>query len=356
MAVKAHDRSKMGNYYEQFIPEPVWPSIPKGKTYHWKMVSVFPSHFPILGENIDRFARVVKEKSKGRLIISVYGGGELIPPLKVFDAVSQGIAEAGGSISSYWAGKTPAAHFFATVPFGMNTQGMLQWLHHHGGLKLWEEVYDKFNIIPRPAGTMDYQMGGWFNKEINSASDLQGIKMRITGLGGKIFAKAGGKIILIPGGEIFSSLDRGVIDAAEWAGPYHDQQMGFYKTAKYYYSPGWHEPGTNLEFIFNRNAYRELPDELQQLIDQASLDCELWVIKKFVKKNHQAFKELLKHGVQVKRFPDSVLHKLEQLSKKILLNAASKDILFKRVYKHYLEVQNILGNSAVSHDNAYYSK
>ncbi|NPA24306.1 MAG: ABC transporter substrate-binding protein, partial [Deltaproteobacteria bacterium] len=199
------------------------------KVYHWKMVTTWPPHFPVLGESADMIAKWVEEMSEGRLKITVYGGGELVPPLGVFDAVSSGTVEMGHGAAYYWAGKHPATQFFAAVPFGLNAQGMNAWIVSGGGQQLWDELYAKFNLKAWPAGNTGVQMGGWFNKEINSINDLKGLKMRIPGLGGKVLAKAGGNAVLVAGGEIYTNLDRGVIDATEWVGPYHDYKMGFYK-------------------------------------------------------------------------------------------------------------------------------
>ncbi|MFQ5587105.1 MAG: TRAP transporter substrate-binding protein, partial [Thermodesulfobacteriota bacterium] len=246
------------------------PAVHARKSFNWKMVTTWPPHFPVMGEGAETFARWIEEMSEGRLRIQVYGGGELVPPLQAFDAVSQGIVEMGHGASYYWAGKAPATQFFAAVPFGMNAQQMNAWLYSGGGLALWEELYAPFNLVPFPAGNTGVQMGGWFNKEIKSIQDIRGLKMRIPGLGGKVIAKAGGSAILSEGGEIYTNLDRGVIDATEWVGPYHDYLMGFHKVARYYYYPGWHEPGTVLEVIINRGAFARLPKELQQVVRSAA--------------------------------------------------------------------------------------
>ena len=221
----------------------------------WKMTTTWPPHFPVLGEGADMLAKLIGDMSGGRLTVQVYGGGELVPPLQAFDAVSQGTVEMGHGAAYYWAGKMPAAQFFAAVPFGMNAQGMNAWIYTGGGQALWDELYAPFNLKPMPAGNTGVQMGGWFNREIKSIDDFKGLKMRIPGLGGKVLAKAGGTAILSPGGEIYTNLERGVIDATEWVGPYNDYKMGFYKVAKYYYYPGWHEPGTVLETFVNKKAF-----------------------------------------------------------------------------------------------------
>ena len=280
------------------------PAVLGQKKYRWKMVTTWPPKLPVLQTGCERLAKLVGELSGGRLTIDVYAAGELVPPMGIFDAVSNGTVQVGSGASYYWAGKTPAAQWFAAVPFGMNAQGMSAWFHGGDGLKLWEETYAPFNLIPRPGGSTGVQMGGWFNKKINTIDDFKGLKMRIPGLGGKVLAKAGATVVLTAGGEIFTNLERGVIDATEWVGPLHDNRMGFYQAAKYYYYPGWHEPGTYLEYFFNKKAYQELPKDLQAILDAACMDNEIWCLAQFDARNGAALVELIKkHKVQLLPFP-----------------------------------------------------
>ncbi len=225
---------------EAKAPEAKAPAVQAKKTHEWKMVTTWPPNLPVLQTGAERFAKRVEEATGGQLKIQVFAGGELVPPLGVFDAVSEGTVECGSGAAYYWAGKVPAAQWFAAVPFGFNAQGINAWFYSGGGLQLWEEVYAPFNVIPRPQGNTGVQMGGWFRKDMNTIDDYKGLKMRIPGLGGKVISKAGGTVVLLPGGEIFTSLERGVIDATEWVGPMHDLRMGFYKAAKNYYYHGWH--------------------------------------------------------------------------------------------------------------------
>ena len=203
------------------------------KKYKWKMVTTWPPNFPVLGEACNHFAQWVEEMTDGQISINVYGGGELIPALECFEAVSSGAVEIGSGASYYWAGRSPATQFFTTVPFGMNAQQMNSWLYCGGGQELWKELYAGYNLVPFPAGNTGVQMAGWFNKEINTIEDFKGLKMRIPGLGGKVLERAGGSAVLSAGSEIYTNLERGVIDATEWIGPYHDYNMGFHKIAKY---------------------------------------------------------------------------------------------------------------------------
>ncbi len=311
-----------------------------GKTYHWKMVTTWPPHFPVLGESADYIAKWVEEMSGGRMKISVYGGGELVPPLGTFDAVSSGTVEMGHGAAYYWAGKHPATQFFAAVPFGLNAQGVNAWIISGGGQELWDELYAKFNLKPFLAGNTGVQMGGWFNKEINSIKDLKGLKMRIPGLGGKVLAKAGGNAILVAGGEIYTNLDRGVIDATEWVGPYHDYKMGFYKAAKYYYSPGWHEPGTAIECFVNKKKFDQLPPDLQAIIHAACSRANIWSLSTFEALNEIYLQKLVKeHNVQLRFFPDDVLAQLKAYTKEVLTEMAASDPFTKKVYDAYSKFQ-----------------
>lgn len=306
------------------------------KTYDWKMVTTWPPNFPIFQEGVVRFAEDVKTMSGGRLNIKVYAGGELVPPLQTFEAVSQGTVELGHGAAYYWAGKIPAAQFFTAVPFGLNAQGINSWMYAAGGLKLWQDVYAPHNLVPFPMGNTGVQMGGWFNKKIESVADLKGLKMRIPGLGGKVFAKAGGTPVLLPGGEIYTALERNTINATEWVGPYHDERLGLYRAAKYYYYPGWHEPGTELELLVNKKAWESLPADLQKIIESAAASNGVWMMSEFEAKNLAALRKLRDEDhVQVLPFPDDVIKELHKLTNETLDEEAAKDPQFKQVYEAF---------------------
>ncbi|NOZ10496.1 MAG: ABC transporter substrate-binding protein [Gammaproteobacteria bacterium] len=306
------------------------------KIFNWRMVTTWPPNFPIFQEGVERFAEEVKIMSGGRLNIKVYAGGQLVPPLQAFDAVSQGTVEMGHGAAYYWAGKIPAAQFFTAVPFGMNAQGMNAWFYGGGGLELWREIYKPYNLVPFPMGNTGVQMGGWFNKKIQSIKDLQGLKMRIPGLGGKVLAKAGGTPVLLAGGEIYTALERGTIDATEWVGPFHDLRLGLYRAAKFYYYPGWHEPGTALELIINDKAWQSLPDDLKLIVKTAARSASLSMFSEFEAKNLTALDTLKnQYNVEVYRFPQEVLDALRKLATEALDEEASKNADFKKVYEAY---------------------
>jgi TRAP-type mannitol/chloroaromatic compound transport system substrate-binding protein len=309
-------------------------------TYEWKMVTTWPKNFPGLGSAANNFAKYMHEMTDGRFKIKVYGAGELVPALGVFDAVSSGSVEAGHGAAYYWKGKMPASQFFTSVPFGMNAQEMNGWLYYGGGMELWRDLYRPFNLIPFAGGNTGVQMAGWFNKEINTLADLKGLKMRIPGLGGEVLNRAGGSSINIPGGELYTALQTGVIDATEWVGPYNDLAFGFYQVAKYYYYPGWHEPGPTLEIIINQQAYDALPKDIQAMVKAAARTANQDMLDEYTGRNNAALKELKeKHGVQVKRLPDEVLAKLKSISEEIYAEEAEKDDDFRKVYTSYKEFQ-----------------
>jgi TRAP-type mannitol/chloroaromatic compound transport system substrate-binding protein len=331
------------------------PAVIAQKKYRWKMVTTWPPKLPVLQEGCERLAKRVKELSDGRLQIQVFAGGELVPPLQSFQAVSDGTVEVGSGASYYWAGVEPATQWFAAVPFGLNAQGMGAWFHGGDGLNLWEETYAPYNLIPRPGGSTGVQMGGWFNKKINTIDDYKGLKMRIPGLGGKVVAKAGGTVVLLAGGEIFTSLERGVIDATEWVGPYHDLRLGFYQAAKYYYYPGWHEPGTYLEYFFNKKAYESLPKDLQHILDAACMESEAWVLPQFDANNGASLQTLInKHKVQVFKFPDAVLSTLRKMAEEVREEEAAKSPIAKKVNESFKKFQKVVGTWGSASEKAYY--
>ena len=308
------------------------------QTYKWKMVTSWPKNFPGLGTAPERFSKMVDEMSAGRLKVKVYGAGELVPALQVFDAVSQGTTEMGHSGAYYWKGKTPAAQFFTSVPFGLTAQEMNGWIYHGGGLELWQELYAPFNLIPLAAGNTGVQMAGWFNKEINSVDDLKGLKMRIPGLGGEVLKRAGGTPVTLPGGELFTSLQTGAIDATEWVGPYNDLAFGLYKAAKHYYYPGWHEPGSMMELTVNKPAFEALPKDLQAIVTVAARAINADMLAEYTARNNAALTELVEtHGVDVRELPADVLTKLRELSDQVVAEVAAQDPAAQKVYDSYIK-------------------
>lgn len=304
--------------------------------FHWRMVTTWPKNFPGIGIAPENFAKLVYAMSNGRLKVTVHGANEIVPAMGVFDAVSAGSVEMGHGAAYYWKGKIPAAPLFATVPFGLNAQEHNGWLHYGGGLELYREVYEPFNLIPFAGGNTGVQMGGWFNREIHSVADLKGLKMRIPGYAGEVLTRAGGTAVNIPGGELYTALQTGVIDATEWVGPYNDLAFGFHQIAKYYYSPGWHEPGPSLEIIINLDAYNRLPEDLKAIVASAARTVNQDMLDEYTVRNLSALQELVEnHQVQLREFPDEVLDTFKKISFELYEETAASDPLFAKVYKSY---------------------
>jgi TRAP-type mannitol/chloroaromatic compound transport system substrate-binding protein len=311
------------------------------KVFKWRMVTTWPKNLPGLGTAPERMADNIRVMSNGRLDIKVYGAGEVVPALEVFEAVSQGTVQMGHGAAYYWKGKVPIAQFFTAVPFGLTAQEMNGWLLHGGGLELWRELYDRYNLYPIPSGNTGVQMAGWFNKEINSLDDLRGLKMRIPGLGGEVFERAGGTAVNLPGGEIFTSIKTGVIDATEWVGPYNDLAFGLHQVAKYYYYPGWQEAGPTLEMLVNRQAWDELPDDLKAIVEQASLAGNADMLAEYTARNNAALQELTDtHGVELRRLPDDVLAEIQKISEEIITELVDDDALSQRIYVSWSEYRD----------------
>jgi TRAP-type mannitol/chloroaromatic compound transport system substrate-binding protein len=325
------------------------------KTFDWKMVTAWPKNFPALGTGANFLAETISSMSGGRIKITVFGGGELVPPLEVFDAVSSGTAQMGHAGSYYWKGKVPEAQFFGAVPFGMNAQEMNAWLYHGGGLDLWTELYKPFNLVPFPVGQTGVQMGGWFNKEINTKEDLKGLVMRIPGLGGEVLKRAGGSPKLLPGSELFTSLQTGNIDATEWVGPYNDLAFGLYQAAKYYYYPGWHEPTACLEGIVNKQAYDELPSDLQSIVRIACMAANQNMLSDFTAKNRKALDTLInQHDVQLRQYPEEVLEEFKIHAQAVFDELGHNSDMGKKIYHSYKDFAQQTESWLDISENAYF--
>jgi len=307
---------------------------------HWKMVTTWPTNFPGLGSGAAQLAALITRASGGRIVVKVYAGGELVPPFEVFDAVSRGTAELGHSGAYYWKGKAEAAPFFCAIPFGMNAQEQNGWLYSGGGLDLWRELYEQFNLVPFPAGNTGVQTAGWFNREINQVEDFAGLKMRIPGLGGDVIARLGGTPVNLPGAELFTALQNGTLDATEWVGPYNDLAFGLHRVAKYCYYPGWHEPGPTLECMVNKTAFDALPDDLKSIIETCCRATNDAMLAEYTARNQQALEQLInEHKVDFRPLPRAVLDALREASRAVLEEIAARDPFAKRVYESYRAFQ-----------------
>ena len=312
----------------------------------WRLSTTWPPALDVLQGSAQRLAKVVEEMSGGRFRIEVFPSGQIVPPFECFDATSKGTVEAFMGVSSYWAAKEPAFEWFMTVPFGMNPEGMAAWYYQGDGLKLWEEAYGAFNLVPRPGPAFAPQMGGWFRKKITTTGDYKGLKIRIAGLGGKVIARAGGTAVLTPAAEIYAALERGLIDAAEWVGPHDDMKLGLHKTARYYYYPGWHEPGTTNEFGFNKKAYEALPIDLRRTLDHAAAAVNVYGLTDYHTKNAIAFERLrteFKGKVEIVQFPAPALRELKKLSAEVVQEESEKTPMARKVHASFTKFQALVG-------------
>lgn len=303
----------------------------------WKLVTTWPKNLPGLGSAPENFARYVREMSKGRLDIRVYGAGEIVPAFEVFDAVSQGVAQMGHGAAYYWKGKIPASVFFTAVPFGMTAQEMNGWLHYGGGIELWRKLYAPFGVVPFAGGSTGVQMAGWFNRELQTRSDLAGLKMRIPGLAGEVFDAAGGTAVRIAGGEIYTSMQTGVIDAVEWVGPYNDRILGLNDVAEYYYFPGWHEPGAMLEFTVNAEALAALPDDLAAIVTYAARAANQDMLDEFTARNNEALQVLLESGAKLRPLPDDILALLYDKAQDAMASLVASDPMSAEINASYAQ-------------------
>jgi TRAP-type mannitol/chloroaromatic compound transport system substrate-binding protein len=314
------------------------PAIAQGKQ-SWRMVTTWPKNFPGQGTSAERFAKNVTEATDGRLSIQVLGAGELVPAFESFDAVQRGAAEMMHATPYYWQGKSKAVVFYSTVPFGMTTPELAAWIHFGGGQELWDELYDGFGLKGFHGGSTGVQMGGWFNKEINSLADIEGLKMRIPGLGGEMMRKLGATVVNLPGGEIFPSLQGGAIDATEWVGPFNDLTLGLYKAAKYYYWPGVHEPGTEIEITVSKEAWDQLPADIQRIVQTFAAAEQTLVYAEFNARNGDALDALInEHGVELRQFPDDVLQGFGRASGEVIQELRDDgDELTRKIADSFLE-------------------
>ncbi|MCP5362176.1 MAG: TRAP transporter substrate-binding protein [Hyphomicrobiales bacterium] len=311
------------------------PAISQGLR-QWKMVMTWQKTLPGLGTGAVRLAKRITALSEGKLEVLPYGGGELVPPLEIFDAVSQGTAEMGHSSPYYWLNKHTASAFFCAVPGGLTAQEQNAWVYFAGGQQLWDKLYAPFGLRAFPAGNTGAQMGGWFNREIKTVDDLKGLKMRIPGLAGEVLNLLGGSSQTISPQELFTSMQSGVIDALEWVGPWNDLALGFHKVSKYYYGPGFHEAGPMLELMVNKAAFEQLSPELQRIIKVACAAENDLMAAEYYANNVRAMQVLRNdHSTDVRSFPPEVLKSFFKVSEEVVANVGSKDALAKEIYESY---------------------
>ena len=303
----------------------------------WSMVMPWPKGTPGVGVNAERFAERVNVMSDGRITIRIFGAGELVPPFESFDAVQAGTADILHGTPYFWVGKSKAFNYFTTLPFGLNAVELPAWLTYGGGQALWDEVYSFFGLKPFYAGSSGVQAGGWFKNEINSIEDLQGLKIRIAGLGGEVMRRIGAVVVLLPPGEILPSMQSGAIDAAEWIGPWNDVAFGLQKVAKYYYAPAFHEPGPGLEITVNKAKFDALPGDLQAIVAAAAAATAQETTTDFTYHNIQAFEPLLNdYEVELRSFSDDIIARLGAVTREVAEEIGQTDTLTRKVHTSYI--------------------
>ncbi len=310
------------------------PAVAQGKV-EWNLPSSFPARAPGIGTNVTTFAERVSAMSDGQLTLKVFSGGELVPPFGVEDAVGQGTAPIGHSTPYYNAGKNSAYHFFSAIPFGMTAIETIGWLRYGGGQELWDDIYAKQNLKPFASGNSGIQAAGWFRNPIETVEDLSGLNMRIAGLGGEAMRKLGVNAVLLPPQEIFPSFQSGAIDATEWVGPLLDQAFGLQKVANYCYLPAFHEPSAILEIVVNKDAYDELPANLQAVIMNAAEASYAETSSQFDYFNAVAFKNLSEEGVIFGAFSDDIIAALRKSSAEVMAENAAANPDFATVMESY---------------------
>ncbi len=310
------------------------------KTIRWRMALSWPSNLTPLSSPPIQLAKLMKVMSNGKFIIKVEGSEKTKAPLGVLDMVKSGAYQMGHSGSYYWIGKDPNTVWFTTIPWGMTASEEHAWFYYGNGMKFMKQVYDKFGVYSFPGGNTGVQMGGWFKKEIKSVNDLKGLKMRIPGFAGKVMAKLGVDVVNIPGGELYTSLDRGTIDALEWVGPGMDIKMGFYKIAPYYYT-GWHEPGSEMQFLINKKAFNRLSKKYQTMLVTAMKAVSADMFTENFAESVTAWQKMKKEHpeIKVETFPIPVLKAMKKATNEVFNEYASKNALFKKILKDYTAYQ-----------------
>ena len=329
------------------------PALSQG-AMKWRMQTTWPKNFPGLGTGANKLAEMIGKLSEGKITVEVFGGGEIVPAFETMDAVSSGTLEMGHGAPYYWKGKVPATDFVAVIPFGLTIQEQNSWLQFGGGQELADKVYRELGCKFFPSGNTGVQMGGWFNKEINSLEDYKGLKMRMPGLGGEVIKAAGANVVNLPAGEIAPALQSGAIDATEFVGPYNDLAFGLYKSAKFYYYPGWHEPATVLDNFINLNTWDSLSTDLKLVVEAANAFTHLYVINEFMANNNASLTTLVnEHGVILKKFPDEVLNGLGELTGQVVGDLARQNALSREVMQSVIKFRTqALGFAKIS-DETY---
>ena len=329
------------------------PAIVKART-EIAMVTTWPRDFPGLGTGAQRFAASLSELSDGRLNVTYYASGERVKPFDSFDEVASGNAQMYHAADYYWKGKHPGWAYFTAVPFGFVYGEINAWINWGGGQELWDELAGEFGLKCLTCGNTGVQMGGWFRKEINSADDLKGLKMRIPGLGGDVMAKLGASPVSLPGSQIYENLMSGAIDATEWVGPWNDSYMKFYEAAKYYYFPGMHDPASMLAVGMNKSWWDGLSKTDQALIKAAAHQENDRMMSEYNAKNGAALDKLIsEQGVQVREFNDDVYDAFGEAAEEVFEEVRAHSELANRIHESFVATRKDVGRWMNLSDQPY---
>lgn len=301
----------------------------------WRLVTTWPKNLPGLGTGAQYFADQVTKCSDGRLTIQLFASGEIVPAFESIDAVKAGTVEMGHGAPYYWKGKAAAAQFVSNFPFGLTAQEYNAWYHFGGGDALCDELYESaFGCKFLVCGNTGVQHPGWSRKEVNTLKDFEGLKMRIPGLGGEVMQRIGATVVNLPGSEVPTALAAGSIDWAEWNNPYGEASMGFWRHAKYYYTPGWHEPGTVLELFINKQQWDGLEPDLKAIVEQCAFSTNVVMLSEFQARSGPILQQFVNdHGVQVRRLSDEQIKKIGEVSGEVISEITAADEMSKRIFE-----------------------
>jgi TRAP-type mannitol/chloroaromatic compound transport system substrate-binding protein len=303
-----------------------------GPEIKWRLASSFPKSLDTIYGASETMSKRVAACTGNRFQIQVFAAGEIVPGLQVLDAVQNGTVQCGHTAPYYYWGKDPAFAMDTAIPFGFNARQMNAWQIFGGGLELFRDFYKGYNIYNIPCGNTGAQMGGWYRKEIKTLADLKGLKMRIGGFAGKVMEKLGVVPQQIAGGDIYPSLEKGTLDAAEWVGPYDDEKLGFNKVAKFYYYPGWWEGGPQLDTLVNMAEWSKLPKEYQNILEAACWEANTWMVAKYDAQNPAALKRLIGGGTQLRGFSREIMVASYKASLEVYKEASEKSPAFRKIY------------------------
>lgn len=321
--------SKQPQFFGSQIQSTAQPRI------EWRMATSWPENLDIVFGTAKLICDRVSELTGGNFVITAFPAGGIAPPLEILDTIQAGTAECGHTAGYYYTSKNPAFAFATSVPFGLSPNQHLAWMYGGGGLDLMREVYADYSAINFPAGSTGNQMGGWFKQKVSTLADLNGLKIRMPGLGGEVMKRLGASAQTLPPEEIVPALERNDIGAAEWVGPYEDEKLGLNKVAPYYYYPGWHEPGTTYELIVNRGSWDQLPKEYQQALQVSAAEAHMMMLSQYDAVNREALERLLSSGTELTAYTPEVINAAQVAALELYEEFASQDTSFRRIYDNW---------------------